>query len=247
MADAILADVESSGIYQIRNTINGKRYVGSAKCFRVRWNAHRANLRKGAHHSPHLQSSWEKNGEGAFAFEILELCVPRELLAREQVWIDRLKPAFNVCRVAGNTLGRKCSPETRARIGARLLGAKMPPRTDEYRRAMSAIHAGKRKPPHVVAALQAGRARRVYTDEQRSRVSESLKLAYADGRRTREKSEAHCHRIGQHYAKLTDEQVLEIRALRASGVTGRELAVRYGSNPGTISEICSGKRYRWVA
>ncbi len=37
MAEAILADLESSGIYQIRNLVNGKRYIGSAKCFRVRW------------------------------------------------------------------------------------------------------------------------------------------------------------------------------------------------------------------
>lgn len=247
MADAILADVESSGIYQIRNLVNGKRYIGSAKCFRIRWNAHRANLRRGAHHSRHLQSSWGKHGEPVFAFEILETCSHDELLVREQAWIDRMKPVFNVCPVAGNTMGRKCLPETRDKIRARHVGKKMPARSDEYRAALSAAHSGRKKPDHVMVALQAGRANRVYTDDQKAVVSASLRRAYAEGRRSRVKSEAHRNRIGQHYAKLTDEQVREIRALRASGVTGRELAVRYGSNPGTISEICSGKRYRWVA
>lgn len=246
MADAILADVEASGIYQIRNTVNGKRYVGSAKCFRVRWNAHKANLRKGAHHSRHLQSSWEKRGEAAFAFEILELCDHADLLVREQAWIERLNPAFNVCPIAGNTMGRKCLPETRDKIRARHVGKKMPARSAEYRAALSAAHAGKRKPEHVMSALQAGRAKRVYTSGQRATLSASLKRAYADGLRAREKSEIHRHRIGRHFAKLTDEQVREIRSLRAGGVTGRELAIRFKSNPGTISEICSGKRYRWV-
>ena len=40
MADGIVADAEASGIYQIRNLVNGKRYVGSAVNLRARWRQH---------------------------------------------------------------------------------------------------------------------------------------------------------------------------------------------------------------
>ena len=246
MADAIVMDVEASGIYQIRNIENDKRYVGSAKCFRLRWNAHRANLAKGLHHSPHLQYSWNKHGPSRFAFEILEFCAKQDLIQREQFWIDSLNPEFNVCQVAGSTLGFKFSEETKAKISAKAKGRKFPPRSASYRAMLSAIHAGKPKPKHVMDALQRGRRATVYTDERRARLSESLRLAYADGRKKREKSEEHRSKIGKHFAKLTDSEVRQIRALRKGGITGRELARRYKSNTGTISAICSGKRYRWV-
>ena len=74
MAEASLAERERSGIYAIVNTVNGKRYVGSAKRFRTRWNAHRAALNKGLHHSRHLQSAWNKYGAEAFVFTIIEFC-----------------------------------------------------------------------------------------------------------------------------------------------------------------------------
>lgn len=246
MADAILADVEASGIYQIRNTKNGKRYIGSAKCFRVRWNAHRALLVKGEHHSPHLQSSWNKHGEDSFAFEVLEVCDVRRLISREQWWLDCKLPEFNVCRHAGSTLGRRHGPKTIEKIRRRAIGRKVPPRSEAYRRKLSLIHSGKPKPEHVMDALQEGRRRRVYTEEQRRQVSESLKRAYSTGLRSRTKSESHKRKIGKHFAKLTDDQVREIRRLRAAGKTCKELALEFDSTPGTVSEICTGKRYRWV-
>lgn len=51
----------SSGIYEIVNTINGKRYVGSAVSLKRRWVDHRRDLRAGKHHSRHLQNAWAKS------------------------------------------------------------------------------------------------------------------------------------------------------------------------------------------
>jgi len=47
-----------------------------------------------------------------------------------------------------------------------------------------------------------------------------------------------------HAAKLTEEQVLEIRRLHASGVTGTALAERYGVSNTNISYIV--KRKKWA-
>ncbi len=247
MADASLADVESSGIYQIRNLVNGKVYVGSATCFRVRWGVHRNALNKGRHHSKHLQDSWRKHGSHEFAFEILERCERGSLIEKEQAWIDARNPEFNICKVAGSTLGQLHDSGTRDKIAARAKGRKCLPRSPEYRKKLSEAHAGKKKPDHVIAALQIGRRKRVRTPEECSRVSASLRVAYQTGLRSREKTEEHKNKIGQFYAKLTDDEVRQIRSLRAEGVTGNALAKKYNSNAGTISAICNRKRYRWVA
>lgn len=47
--------------------------------------------------------------------------------------------------------------------------------------------------------------------------------------------------------KLTTEQVANIKALAASGVTGRELAKRFGVGDTNISAILSGRSWKHVA
>ena len=49
---------------------------------------------------------------------------------------------------------------------------------------------------------------------------------------------------GNHAAKLTDEQVIEIKSELALGVKGLALAHRYGVSQATVSEIKTGKH--WV-
>jgi hypothetical protein len=48
-------------------------------------------------------------------------------------------------------------------------------------------------------------------------------------------------------AKLTDEQVLEIRAKLAQGISGRVLAAQYQVDPSTISAIKNARRWRHLA
>lgn len=122
MADTSLALHARSGIYEIVNTVNGKRYVGSAKCFRLRWKAHLFRLNRGTHHSAHLQSSWSKHGAEAFEFRIVLICAPKDLILYEQAAMDALAPEFNVCRVAGSALGVKHSAETKAKLSAAKMG-----------------------------------------------------------------------------------------------------------------------------
>lgn len=79
------------GIYAIRNTINGKVYVGSALDIRTRWYSHRCCLNKGTHGNQHLQWAWKKYGAEAFCFDVLEEeSDPDQLLLREAHWIDEL-------------------------------------------------------------------------------------------------------------------------------------------------------------
>jgi group I intron endonuclease len=91
---------KSFGIYTIRNTVNGKLYVGSTrKNFSHRWTSHRSDLRRNTHHSPKLQHAWNKYGMAAFEFIVLEILKDKDhVLDREQLWINLLDPEYNIVR-----------------------------------------------------------------------------------------------------------------------------------------------------
>jgi group I intron endonuclease len=110
-------------IYEIRNTINNKRYVGSTVSLKERWKLHINNLRKGTHHSLLLQRAFDKYGLDAFEFNVLE-CVldSRHNLQIEQKYLDT-KPEYNRALKAGAPrLGAKSTPEHCARMSAALKG-----------------------------------------------------------------------------------------------------------------------------
>ena len=94
-----------AGIYQIINTVNNKRYIGSAVNLKKRENEHFAHLRRGIHHSPYLQRSYVKHGRDAFVFETLITCHPTMCIFYEQQFLDQLKPEYNLSVEAGSRLG----------------------------------------------------------------------------------------------------------------------------------------------
>lgn len=153
---------QSSGVYKITCTANGKIYVGSAKNLRVRWNGHRKALRKGNHHSIHLQNAWNKYGESAFTFEIIELVMPWSRIDREQYWLDKLKP-YN--RKNGFNIAKRAEP-----FGD-------PPKfTPERRAKISETHKGNqyvkgRKMSAEERAERSRTANRTFTDEHKANIS----------------------------------------------------------------------------
>jgi group I intron endonuclease len=87
--------MDRCGIYQIRCAISGKSYVGSSCRIEARWHTHRRQLRKKEHRSPRLQQAWNKHGEAAFDFSVLEECAREDLFKREQFHIDQTKRDYN--------------------------------------------------------------------------------------------------------------------------------------------------------
>jgi hypothetical protein len=84
-----------TGIYRITNKVTGKSYVGNTKHFRRRWQRHRELLRQNLHHSKKLQGSWNKHGEGAWEWVVVEECPVDVLLEREQHYITLFNACFN--------------------------------------------------------------------------------------------------------------------------------------------------------
>lgn len=105
-----------SGIYQIRNLTNNKIYIGSATYFPGRFGGHRNDLRKNKHNNRYLQNAWNKYGESNFVFEVLFTCPKEDLIRLEQYHINNYKPEYNICKIAGNTLGVKYTDEVRKRL-----------------------------------------------------------------------------------------------------------------------------------
>ena len=102
----------ASGIYEIFNTVNDKRYIGSSYDVAARLYEHRRLLRNFKHHSIALQRAWNKYGEGVFEFRLLEACNSSELITKEQEWMTKLGAHYNMCPIAGSRLGKKHTLET---------------------------------------------------------------------------------------------------------------------------------------
>jgi hypothetical protein len=111
-----MADM-TAGIYAIINRETGSCYVGSAVNIGRRWNAHRHSLRNHRKAPPRLQNAWDKHGESVFGFGVLEICDESELIAREQFYIDVLKPKYNTRREAKSNLGLRWSIEANMKKG----------------------------------------------------------------------------------------------------------------------------------
>lgn len=117
-----------SGIYQIKNLVNNKIYIGSAANVKNRWKTHKSELNHNKHHSPYLQRAWDKYGIENFEFSILEVVLDiNDLIIREQYWMDITecydsKVGYNLSKIAGSRLGVKASDETIEKLRETLWG-----------------------------------------------------------------------------------------------------------------------------
>jgi group I intron endonuclease len=166
-----------SGVYLIRNKNNNKVYVGSSATIVTRWNMHRSQLRRGVHHTPYLQRSWELHGEGAFEFVIfMDRVPPEKLIAAENSAMALFAGAtYNFAPAAGSKLGMKTGPfseEHRRKIGDAQRGKEV---SQETRAKISVAHKGKTLSPEHKAAFVGARLIHPIKDETRKKLSDSAR------------------------------------------------------------------------
>ena len=89
------------GVYQIRNTLNGKLFVDSSLNIPGKINRITFQLNTGSHPSRSLQSDWNEFGKDVFEFETLEDVQPRsdanynyaaDIETLENLWLEKLEP-----------------------------------------------------------------------------------------------------------------------------------------------------------
>lgn len=99
--------LSDKGVYQIKNLINNKLYVGSTiMSFEKRFYHHLSMLRANKHKNKYLQSSFNKHGEDNFEFSIIEVCNKEDCLIKEQYWINKLEvinKGYNINPLASGT------------------------------------------------------------------------------------------------------------------------------------------------
>jgi group I intron endonuclease len=126
-----LTESNESGIYKIKNLVNEKVYIGSAKCFKNRKREHLKLLRHNKHYNFHLQSSWNKYGESNFEFQIVQTVDDLNLLAKtETYWIRFFDSAnknkgYNLVPTGFNMLGYKHTEESKSKMRMRRVGVKL--------------------------------------------------------------------------------------------------------------------------
>lgn len=173
MADAILC---ASGIYAIRNKVNGKFYIGSAIHLQKRRDSHWRTLRAGTHKNARLQKAWLKYGAEAFVFEVLEYVADSAMLIeREQHWIDVEKAVtdgYNILPKAGSCLGRKHSAETIAKMQASAKGRVL---SENAKALISARNIGRKDSQEVVAKRVAANRGYRHSDGAKAKISEANK------------------------------------------------------------------------
>lgn len=87
-----------SGIYQIRNIVNEKVYIGQTKQpFFKRFLHHVWKLREGKHDNKHLQNAFNLYTEEAFVFEMLEIVENPEFLDKKEIEYIKKAKHCNLC------------------------------------------------------------------------------------------------------------------------------------------------------
>lgn len=202
----------------------------------MRWRTHILELRKGAHHSIHLQRAFDRDGESVFSFSILEAVDdPSQRHVREQHWLDTLRSAdkrygFNICPIAGTCEQTKQSPETIAKRVAKLRGQKRPrtpewtekirlakigrPLSESHKRKIGDAHRGVKRSEETgqrISAALAGKRRGPQSDahKEKIRLANTGKVGREWTPEQRIKFSA--SRIGEKRKPFTEETILRMR------------------------------------
>lgn len=160
------------GIYEIRNTVTGQRYIGSSATMQRRMNAHIKMLEKNTHHSIKLQRAYNKYGRASFTFNVLVIVDQDEKLQTEQRLLDICaehgENLYNIAICAKSSpMGLVRSPKQCKQISDRLIGNKYAvgyKHTEETKQIMSDTHKGNQ--------YNKGR---IYTQEYRDNMSKIKK------------------------------------------------------------------------
>lgn len=262
------ADISNvPAVYEIVNTVNQKRYIGSSYNCRKRIVYHLSFLRRGSHHSKYLQRSWDKHGENSFVVNILETPLVNELLQREQHYMDLLKPEYNSSPTAGSCLGYKLSSETKERMSKAHKGRI---KTPEHRESLSKSLQGRKLSDESIAKMRKSlKGRTVWNKgvspsaETRQKLREhnlgnkhtlETRQKMSDSLKGRIITPEHAEKIGDaqrgeknHKAKLTTPDVVTIKQMLADKKRSqKEIADLFSVTRSTIAAISQGLNWGHV-
>lgn len=253
----------TSGIYKITNIANNHIYIGSAKNLTFRWYFHCWQLKRQQHHSIYLQRAWNKYGQDAFIFTVLEYCSVETLLLREQVFLDDINPEYNICKIAGSCLGRVVSEKSKEKQRLAMTGRKQTP---EHIKNASITRIGRKHTPEHIEKVRQGNIGKVRSEESKLKISvaktgcvgpnlgrklsiewkKNIGLSHK-GMSTTKKGQQQPSTQGakNHQAKLTEEQAITL--LTTDNIlTYREATKKYGVTKACIKDIWQRRSWKYL-
>jgi len=246
---------KQSGVYLIRNIVNGKVYVGSSVNIAVRWSGHRNQLRKGKHTSRHLQSAWNNYGEDKFAFVKRRLCPVDDLLRVEQEYIELHcssdpECGYNICKRAGrppDLTGIAKSDETKKKMSEyhRNRPVEHQRKINEATTGQKNGMFGRKHSPEMIEHYRRISTGKKHTSETRARMSSNQvgDKNHSFGRKVSEKERLMKSAIS---ARFSAEQASEMRDMRASGSTWKAIAVKFNSSTSGVARVVKGQRLAYL-
>jgi group I intron endonuclease len=229
------------GLWCICHPGDGVRYVGQTrKGMKARLGVHIA-------HSRDVQApvyNWmRKHGAENIAYAVLEVCLPEELDVREEAWIAMYRDEQGA-RLMNVKLGGGASSGHKNPKQAERMRGKGNPMYGKDRKEVMAYARSFQGPPsdetkRKIAESLTGRK---HSEESKEKMKRASSEAWTNERK--EKASQARGGSGNHMAKLTEDQVREIRKLREDeGQSYRALAERFGVSEASISLMC--RRLTW--
>ena len=86
---------KTCGVYMLTNKVNGKKYIGSSACIGSRLSQHYGSGMREPKGKP-LYLEMNEYGREAFEHLVLEECDRLVLVDREQYWVEKLNPEYNL-------------------------------------------------------------------------------------------------------------------------------------------------------
>jgi group I intron endonuclease len=244
------------GIYEIVHLASGRRYIGNSRNVSNRFYSHRYHLRNNSHPCPHLQNAWNKYGESAFEFRLIEQCLDEVviLLAREQHWIDKhSKRLYNSRKFAEQFIQEWYrtdeSLETRKKASERMKSYR-----DNLRRELVCEQCEQQ----FVTNAPASNVR--FCSEKCRGAFRYATNAYTESRICRtcgkefltsiykKKEGEYCSRACAHesYRSLSTEQLIDVLTMVANGETCKKAGATYGLTASCVSNMAARTSYSHV-
>jgi group I intron endonuclease len=214
--------VSTGCVYLIRNTINGKCYIGQTRCNVIkRFHQHVKKAERGSF-GP-LHSAMKKYGSDSFELSVLDTPLLENLSSSEVSWIKNMKTlspdGYNISR-GGNAPPIIIGDDVKKKISMSLRGHKI---SAETRRKIADSLRGRKLQPEIIEKIKASLAQpecrqlrsKTMTGKKRNQItknklSESSKKMWSDPKFHADMSKTR-QGSGNSRALITEQNVVQIK------------------------------------
>ena len=237
----IMAKEKLIGVYQIKNIVNSKIYIGSSIDIHTRWKQHLNKLNKNSHTNEHLQNAWNKYGKDNFEFKIVELCDENILREKEQFYINKFNCTddnlgYNIMPTTDMSM---LSDETKSKISNTLKGKYVGENCFYSKLTEQQVK-------NIINDLIDGKLSNTEISKKYD-VNKSVVSSIKSGHSWKYLTKDICfpstkgRRNGLN--KLTDENIVDVIECINNGFSDTEIGNKFGVNRKTISDIRNHKTW----